>query len=568
MAASLLKRFASICGLVLVLAGCATRSVELPPPPPAQRTGPSIATRGFPATFDAAELPEWNDRVFYEIFIRSFRDSDGDGVGDIRGIIDSFDYLNDGDPSTETDLGVTGLWLMPFNPSPSYHGYDVTDYYDVDPEYGSLADLRELIALAESRGVVVLMDLVLNHTSSDHPWFQAALGGDPVFRDFYRFVDGDAPDQTGPWGQTVWHRAPGGGSYYGLFWSGMPDLNYANPRVTAEMVRVVDFWLLDVGIHGFRLDAIMYLVESGAQMMNTGETLRWFDDFSAHVTAVAPDALTVGEVWLDTATVARYVPDRVNIAFEFDLADAMVAAVRTGRAEPILRAQELVLDQLPRGQYGRFLTNHDQPRVATQIGVGTRELALAAGLLLTGPGVPFLYYGEEIGLTGPKPDEEIRRPMHWTPDGGFTAGTPWRGYGEALAERNVALQTADPQSLLSVYRSLIHLRTGSEALQRGALIHVPSGSSRLYAFIRWAGDDAMLVLHNLGRTLTSVEYGLSLDRSPFTGRMTLEEVWRSPWAESAPTPPPIVLADGGFNDVQPLPIIGAQETRVFRIRAQ
>ncbi|MBN1965655.1 MAG: alpha-amylase, partial [Anaerolineae bacterium] len=190
---------------------------------------PDLASEpGFGAPEVAEALPWWNDRVFYEVFVRSFYDSDGDGIGDLRGLIERLDYLNDGDPATTDDLGITGIWLMPIAQSPSYHGYDVTDYYTIEEDYGTNADFLELMGAAHARGIVVIVDLVMNHTSSEHPWFVASAAGDPAYTDWYLWRD-DNPGYVSPWGSPTWHLADNGRYYFGLFWSGMPDLNYMNP---------------------------------------------------------------------------------------------------------------------------------------------------------------------------------------------------------------------------------------------------------------------------------------------------------------------------------------------------
>ena len=192
----------------------------------------------------------WNDRVFYEVFIRSFQDSDGDGIGDIEGLIERLDYLNDGDPQTSDDLGIGGIWLMPPAEAHSYHGYDVTDYYAVESDYGELADMRRLVAEAHKRGIAVIVDMVLNHSSSRHPWFLSSRLGEQAYADWYIWRDED-PGYRGPWGAPAWHRA-GDRYYYGVFWDGMPDLNYNNPAVTREIYDIATFWLDEVGVDGFR----------------------------------------------------------------------------------------------------------------------------------------------------------------------------------------------------------------------------------------------------------------------------------------------------------------------------
>ena len=245
------RHLSALASLVLVvmsglLAGCG-RPV-LPDTVPT----PALASSVIVAPADAW----WNDTVFYEVFVRSFQDSDGDGIGDLQGLIDRLDYLNDGDPATASDLGVTGIWLMPVAQSPSYHGYVTADYYTVEQDYGSNEGFQRLIDEAHRRGIKVLVDLVLNHTSIEHPWFiDSASGPDSDKRDWYIWRPSDDGSRA-PWvgGGPVWHKQ-GDAYYFGLFWEGMPDLNYRNPEVTAEMQNAARFWLEEMGVDGFRLDA-------------------------------------------------------------------------------------------------------------------------------------------------------------------------------------------------------------------------------------------------------------------------------------------------------------------------
>ena len=204
------------------------------------------------------------------MFVRSFADSDGDGIGDLRGLTDRLDYLNDGDPATTGDLGVTGIWLMPIAESPSYHGYDVVDYEQIEADYGTAEDFKALMAAAEERGIAVIVDLVLNHTSIDHPWFKDSRTPGSEHDEWYVWSD-PAPAVAGPGGRPVWHQ-DGDRAYYGYFWEGMPDLNVANPAVTAALDEVARFWLEEMGVDGFRLDAARHLIEDGAQLDNTPAT--------------------------------------------------------------------------------------------------------------------------------------------------------------------------------------------------------------------------------------------------------------------------------------------------------
>jgi len=467
----------------------------------------ALAVLAPPASAEAdGAFPWWNDTVFYEVFVRSFADTDGDGVGDLRGLIDRLDYLNDGDPATDADLGVTGLWLMPITESPSYHGYDVTDYDHVDREYGTDDDFRELMAEAHRRGIRVIVDLVLNHTSEAHPWFLASRS-DPRSekRDWYVWRNDD-PGWRGPWGQQVWHPYRNA-YYYGVFWSGMPDLNYRNPFVTAAARDIESLWLTDFGVDGFRLDAVKHWIEEGRVQENTPATHEWFREEKLWRDAVKPDALVVGEVWSGSSDVLPWIGPDLDLAFEFTLAGAMLQSARHEDAEAVRAALRYVTSRFPPGQWASFLSNHDQDRVMSQLGGDGNHARTAASLLLTAPGVPFLYYGEEIGQSGGKPDENIRTPMQWSGEAhaGFTTGKPWRAPQSDFAKVNVAAEQGDAASLLSHYRKLLRLRNAHAALRRGSWIEVPCGNPGVYACLRVDPEESLLVAVNLtGESLHDV----------------------------------------------------------------
>lgn len=508
---------------------------------------------------ETAEHPWWNDAVFYEVFVRSFYDSDGDGVGDLNGLIEKLDYLNDGDPNTDDDLGVTGIWLMPVMESPSYHGYDVVDYYQVDQEYGTNEDFRRLMEEAHARGIRVIVDLVLNHTSVEHPWFEESRDPSSEKRDWYIWTE-DAPDYRGPWGQEVWHET-GDGAYYGVFWEGMPDLNYANAEVTAEMQAVTRFWLEEMGADGFRLDAIKHLIEDGAVQENTPATHEWMEGFYTVYKGAEPEALAVGEVWSTTSEVVEYIGDEVDMAFEFDMALAILGSVEDGRRDSIARAQEKVVASYPEGQYGVFLTNHDQNRVMSALGNDVAKAKLAATLLLTSPGVPFIYYGEEIGMRGIKPDEDIRRPMQWS-DGagaGFTTGEPWRPPHQTYRDFNVAAQMADPDSLLNHYDRLIQVRNDQAALRTGAWLPVDAPGHDVYAFLRYTDDEVILVLLNLDDDPIS-DYELDLAEGPLVGSAGATLLFGEGEVVA-----PEVNDSGGFEGYKPLETLPGESSFIIRL---
>jgi len=505
--------------------------------------------------------PWWADRVFYEVFVRSFQDSDGDGIGDLRGLTSRLDQLNDGDPGTTDDLGITGLWLMPVAESPSYHGYDVTDYRAIEKDYGTAEDFQALIAAAHERGIAVIVDLVINHTAIEHPWFQDAATRSSAHEDWYVWSD-TRPAIARSDGTRVWYGA-GGRFYYAYFWEGMPDLNLANPEVTAELDGIGSFWLSEMGVDGFRLDAARHLIEDGKKLENTPATLAWLKAFRGTLKAVREDALLLGEVWDATSMSSRYVREgSLDMTFEFGLAGATLTSVKSGDAGSVMAALDEVASSYPAGGAATFLTNHDQNRVATQLGSDPAAERLAAALLLTGPGVPFIYYGEEIGMTGAKPDERIRTPMRWddsAPAAGFSTTTPWQPLMGDPEGNDVASESADPGSLLSSYRNLIRLRSEHPALATGDWTKVKASSPAVAAFLRHVPGEDVLVVANLGAdTLSGVS--LSLDAGPLCGPGRAVDL-----AGDALVAAPALNPSGGFDNYVPVAELGGRAALVIRL---
>lgn len=524
--------------------------IDLPRPTATLASEPALPVApisGLPQGTDG--YPWWNDSVFYEIFVRSFKDSNGDGIGDINGLIEKLDYLQ--------DLGVTGLWLMPIHPSPSYHGYDVTDYYTINPDYGTLDDFKRLVAEAKQRGIRIIIDYVLNHTSNGNPWFVASQEPQTPYRDWYVW------SKTDP-GQAHWHRAENGAYYYGYFWEGMPDLNYTTPEVTEKMNDVARFWLQDIGIDGLRLDAAKYLIEEGTVIQNSDSTHAWYKNFRPEVKQVKPDAMTIGEVWDLAPVSAEYAQgDELDLAFDFDLAQAIITGVRARRAEGISKAYRVNQNVFKPLQFGSFLTNHDQNRVVSQLAGDLDRAKLAAVIYLTGPGVPFVYYGEEIGMLGKKPDEDIRTPMQWNAErnGGFTDNIPWRMPYTDYPKKNVEAQSADPDSIWSLYRQLIHLRNEHAALRVGDYVEVQTNNSEVFAALRVSKEEAALIVVNLGQDAVS-DYGLSVAASnakPGNYRVV-------PMLGAGEPSDLTIDAQGGFANYQPLPTLPAQSYLVLQLQ--
>lgn len=520
----------------------------------------------------------WNDVVFYEVFVRSFYDSRegpkaGDGIGDLRGLIEKLDYLNDGDPATDTDLGIGGIWLMPVMRSPSYHGYDVVDYLTIEEDYGTNEDFKRLVDECRKRGIRVIIDLVMNHTSSRHPAFIASKDPQAPEREWYIWTDTN-PGYRGPWGQQVWHRPrderggermEAGGFYYGLFGGDMPDLNFRSPGATEMMLGVTRHWLTEYAIDGYRLDAVRHLIEEGRQQDNTPATHEWLKKYRSFYKGVDPEAMCIGEVWASTEVASSYVGDQVDLAFEFDLAQAMIDSARTGDAGRYCAAMDKVLRFYPPNQYGTFLTNHDQTRVMTQIRRDPGAMRVAAALLLTGPGVPFVYYGEEIGMTGDKPDPDLRTPMQWEAEGaaGFTKGAPWRAVNTDVTKGvSVAAQSDDPESLLSWYRQLIRLRARVPGLASGSYTPIETGSPEVVAYHRSSGSGhgAVVVINLAAKAVDA--YGLNLPASGLHEKSGL----RFRLGAEGPVPRPRLKDQGGFRNwrpVDPLPPHGCVVVEVI-----
>lgn len=478
----------------------------------------------------AARVPWLHGATCYEVFVRSFYDGNGDGIGDLRGLTQKLDYINDGNPRTTRDLGAQCVWLMPVAESPGYHGYDVSDHYRVERDYGTNADFKAFVSAAHARGIKVLVDMVPNHVSSEYPAFQTALRDttSPARR-LFRWSPVKGPDNR--WGGNTWHKSPLRDEYYyGFFWQGMPDLNYELPDALAEMQNVATFWLTEMDVDGFRLDAVKFLVERGAQVDDTPGTHRVLRDFAAHVRRVKPGAFTIGEVFDSTGALLPYYPNQLDAYFAFEIADSLIHGIRRGDARgllaPVLRLQRAVSpSSYAPLRYAPFLRNHDQPRTRTEFGGDVSKARLAATLMLTLPGLPFVYYGEELGMLGDKPDEQIRTPMAWTlegPHAGFTTGTPWEPLQRDSLESNVAVQDGDDRSLLSLYRTLIHERASHPALASGALSALSTSHATVSAFVRRSGRHAVLVIANVGDSavtnvrLQSARTGLSAGR--YAGR--------------------------------------------------
>ena len=443
-------------------------------------------------------------RVFYNIFIRSFFDSNDDGIGDLNGITQKLDYLQ--------RLGINGLWLSPFHPSDSYHKYDIKSYKEIDPEYGTIEDFKHLLEEAHKRGMVVLMDLVINHTDDNHPWFQKALEGEDYFRKFYHWKKKEQIDEK----EAYWHSQPPDGGvnnsdelFYGFFWKGMPDLNYDHEPVRDEVKKIAKHWL-EAGVDGFRLDAALHIYpfysKDGEQ--NMWKSISWWQEFSTYVKGVKPNVFLVGEVWENDVVASDFSKNALN-NFNFSLSgklleilkkekdDGQVAKWLANYRDDIKSARADFVD-------ATFLTNHDQNRIASELKGDTAKLKLAASILMTLPGTPFLYYGEEIGMKGIKPDEQIREPMIWYEPGTTIGGqTDWQKliHNTPSKTQSAVTQWKDVNSLLNHYKQLIFIRKTQPALTVGdfSWLAFDGQPKPLFGYMRKLENKIFFIFHNLSK---------------------------------------------------------------------
>jgi alpha-amylase len=443
--------------------------------------------------------------VCYEIFIRSFCDSNQDGIGDLAGLTSKLDYLQ--------QLGIEAIWLSPFCKSGSYHKYDVIDYQAVDVEFGTLEDLKVLIREAHLRNIKVIFDFVINHTSSKHPWFlEAQKGENNAFRDFYIWQTPDEIKNKGLESRrktadssevNPWHWAKKGDTqkYYGMFWSGMPDLNMDNPAVRKEVYAIGRYWL-EQGIDGFRMDAAKHIYpEWEAEKCHA-----FWVEFREKMEAFKPDVYIVGEVWTSAEKIAPFFKG-LKANFNFDLSYAIQEIVRTGHDKPglisMLMNNYKVFERVnPHFVDATLLTNHDQDRIGSIASGSLEKLKMAAFLLLTLPGNPFLYYGEEIGMLGKKPDENIREAFLWNSRWQDKDRTNWRKpqYNTDSKVRPLAAQIADPASLYNHYKTLIGLRKSFSALGQVSppnLSLSQSNHPKAVSFLRADENDTFLIIQNI-----------------------------------------------------------------------
>ena len=464
----------------------------------------------------AAQADKGNALVFYQIFVGSFSDSNGDGVGDLRGIINRFDYLNDGNPDSGLSLGVEGIWLSPIFTSPSYHKYDVADYYEIDPQFGTMEDLQELVNLCHERGVKLILDLVINHTSTRHPWFQEFINahrtGDTAneYYDFYTWSEGPVE------GKTMIPIGTSGHYYEGNFSSQMPEPDYENPAVRQAMVDVAKFYL-DMGIDGFRFDAAKYIY-FGETTPNTD----FWDWYMAQLRAIKPDVYTVAEVWDSDGITIPYFSSTNCFNFTMSQVSGQIAqTAQAGDVNVFTAYVDQYLDQIkaqnPEAMIVPFIANHDTDRAAGFLTVASGQAKVAANLNILMPGSPFIYYGEEIGLKGARgganTDANRRLAMNWG-DGDTVSDPEGADYGSGQTNGTVAEQLANGDSLYNHYKKLIMIRNACPEIACGDYTALVIEGMKLGGFVStWEGS-SVLVLHNTSKSAVTVDLAQITDLSP------------------------------------------------------
>jgi glycosidase len=447
----------------------------------------------------ASALPaNWQYGAFMEIYVRGYKDSDGDGKGDLAGLIGKLDYLK--------DLGIKGIWLMPVTDSADKdHGYAVKNYRGIETDYGTMADFEKLLAEAHARGIGVIIDYVINHSSSEHPLFRNAASSAINAQRGYYVWQSAKPTGWNIYGADPWHLGPNGNGYYFAgFWSGMPDFNWKNAKVDEFHQDNMRFWL-NKGVDGMRFDAAGNLVENGANAWEAQPANKVIMGRVRQLFGAYTQRYMVCEV--PAASQAFATPASCGSAFAFDLKDIVIRAAKGNPSSIQALSQYFV--SAP-STMATFASNHDSfagDRLWNQLGGDVARYKLAAASYLLTPGTPFIYYGEEVGMAsgqGSNSDHNLRTPMSWTADkSGFSAGTPFRFLSANIATQNAASQVGAAGSLHSYYKQLLGLRNSLPSIARGSY-GAPFVDGQVMAYQRKLGSETALVVFNYGSSAASV----------------------------------------------------------------
>ena len=456
------------------------------------------------------------NRVFYEIFVGSFSDSDGDGVGDLRGVINRMDYLNDGDPESGNSLGIEGIWLTPIFASPSYHKYDVTDYYQIDPAFGTMDDLKELIGLCHERNVKLILDLPINHTGAQNRWFKNFLNAhmmknaDNEYYDYYVWIP---EDESSPAGRHFTPSKQGKIKYESNFSDSMPELNFDLPAVREAMLNVALYYL-DLGVDGFRFDAAKYIY-----LGDNPASVDFWKWYVGELRKVKPDLYTVAEVWDGEGVIDQYIPATNCFNFFVSQAEGLIAeTAKAGNVnrftQYIQQYQGKIKDMSPYAMNMMFVSNHDMDRAAGYLPVSNGQMKMAANLYLLSPGSPYLYYGEEIGLKGSRgganTDANRRLAMLWG-DGDTVRDPAGATYEPSKQVSSTVKEQIEKRgSLFHYYQKLLSIRRSHPEIAKGEYKALTIPDSKAGGFVAtWQGQ-SVAVFHN------TTTRDMDIDLSAFT----------------------------------------------------
>ncbi len=454
-----------------------------------------------------------NYRVFYQIFVGSFSDSNQDGIGDLRGIINRFDYLNDGNANSKKSLGVQGIWLSPIFLSNSYHKYDVIDYYQIDPAFGTMDDLKELIELCHQRNVKIILDLVINHTSSENDWFRNFVATHQsnntlnIYYDFYTYVTKDSKVNG-----RVYNVIPTTDHYYECNFSNvMPELNFDNVLVKDEILKVAKYYL-DLGVDGFRFDAAKYIY-----YRDNPASVEFWKWFMSELKAIKPDIYVVGEVWSNDIETLQYISELNCFNFQTSQTEGAIAvAAKGGNCNVFTSYVDQYLDKIkaanPEAMYIPFISNHDMDRSAGYLMLANKFSHMAANLYILCPGSPFIYYGEEIGMKGTRgtanTDANRRLAMLWGDNDTVQDPVGTTYDSEKQTNGTVASHLKDKDSLFHHYRKLIDLRNKYPQIARGDYDKINFIDTFVGGFIITYEGETTYLMHNTGQQEKIIDLSL------------------------------------------------------------
>ncbi len=525
----------------LVLAACASApSGTAAPAPSAKVSEPPVHLLGVakdePGWWKAAKGPA------YQVLVYSFADSNGDGWGDLKGLTQHLDYLNDGKGAEGHSLNVSVIWLSPIFPADSYHGYDVDNYFAIDPKWGTMQDFENLVAAAHKRGIKVILDMPFNHTGRGNPWFQS-FANNPKGRYGDWYIQKN-PKVTYGYGEGGWNTTYDEDSnpvvYYSSFWAGMPDLNASNPQVIQEYHKILKFWL-ERGVDGFRFDAAKFIFNAGKYPRGT-PTVKLNNEFwsslRSYARTINPNVFFLGEIYSWSVPELAAYADSLDSDFDFADAHTMINIIGGGSFSGLNSMEKsslAIFDQHPGFTPSTLLTNHDQDRLMSQLLVLTGQdpvfsLQLnkfAAAVEQTLPGLPWVYYGEELGMIGARymNDDVARRDdFIWNNDRGSPPNPTWAiSNGHDAVDQNdntpsVETQNKDPKSLLNFYRRLSDLRVASPAIQGGTYQPITWNNftaNEMYAYERVSPTQTVLVVHNMDTHSPQLPLPAGLKLVPF-----------------------------------------------------